>query len=165
MASRTVRTLDSLDWDILRELQADARLSYNELSRRVGLSSPSVAERVRRFEESGVITGYHTEVDPARIGLPIMALVEMRCDDNKCMLKAASPSDYPEILEVLKVSGEHCTVIKAVVSSTAHLEELTNRLGEHGPIRTNMVWSSGLSRRIIDWEQGIPEVEPGHKWG
>ena len=143
MASRTVRTLDSLDWDILRELQADARLSYNELSRRVGLSSPSVAERVRRFEESGVITGYHTEVDPARIGLPIMALVEMRCDHNKYMLKTASPSDYPEILEVLKVSGEHCTVIKAVVSSTAHLEELTNRLG--GMALSGRTWSGRLA--------------------
>ncbi len=120
---------------------------------------------MRRLEETGVITGYHAEVDPARIGLPIMALIEMRCDHNKCMLKTASPSDYPEVLEVLKVSGEHCTVLKAVVSSTAHLEELTNRLGEHGPLRTNMVWSSGLSRRIIDWEQGIPDVEPGDKWG
>ncbi len=120
---------------------------------------------MRRLEESGIITGYLAEVDPARIGLPIMALIEMRCDHNTCMLKLARPNDYPAILEVLKVGGAYCIVLKPVVSSTAHLEDLTDRLGEHGPVRANIVWSSGLSRRIIDWDQGIPDVEPGDKWG
>ncbi|MDI5940127.1 AsnC family transcriptional regulator, partial [Micromonospora sp. DH15] len=54
--------VDDMDWALLRELQADARLSYSELSRRVHLSPPAVAERVRRLEESGVITGYHAHV-------------------------------------------------------------------------------------------------------
>jgi Lrp/AsnC family transcriptional regulator, leucine-responsive regulatory protein len=57
MASRTERSLDATDWRILEELQTDGRLSYNELGRRVSLSPPAVAERVRRLEELGVITG------------------------------------------------------------------------------------------------------------
>jgi len=67
MALQTERSLDSTDWKILRELQRDARLSYNELGRRVGLSAPAVAERVRKLEDAGVITGYGARIDPAQV--------------------------------------------------------------------------------------------------
>jgi len=164
MTSRTQRPVDALDWQLLRELQEDARLSYNELARRVGLSSPAVADRVRRLEERGIIAGYRAEVDPAKVGLPVMALVQMRCEPGKCLLKTASAADYPEVLEVLKVSGPHCTVLKVAASSIAHLEELFERLGRHGELLTSMVWSSGLSRRVINWEGGIPDVQPPPEW-
>ncbi|MFD0528151.1 Lrp/AsnC family transcriptional regulator [Kitasatospora arboriphila] len=62
--------MDAVDRLLLAELQADARLSYNELSRRVKLSAPAVAERVQRLEADGVITGYHAHVDPARAAWP-----------------------------------------------------------------------------------------------
>ena len=164
MTSQTQRELDSLDWQILRELQSDARLSYNELSRRVGLSSPAVAERVRRMEDAGIIAGYRAEVDPARIGLPIMALIQLRCDHGRCLLKTTQAADFPEVLEVLKVSGEYCTVLKVVASSVAHLEAVFDRIGQHGESRSLMVWSSALNRRVIDWEGGIPEVEAAPEW-
>ena len=164
MASRSQRELDSLDWKLLRELQGDARLSYNELARRVGLSAPAVAERVRRMEDAGVIAAYRAEVDPAKIGLPVMALVHLRCDHDKCLLKTASPQTYPEIVEIYKVSGPHCSVMRVVASSNAHLEALFERLGQHGPVQTSMIWSSPLQRRTIDWEGGVPEVEPPSEW-
>ncbi len=164
MALRSQKHLDSLDWKILRELQADARLSYNELSRRVGLSSPTVAERVRRMEDAGVITGYRAEIDYARVGLPVMAMVQLRCEPGRCLLKTTSPATYPEVVEMLKVSGPHCTVLKIVAASTAHLEDVFSRLGEHGEILTTMVWSPALSRRTIDWEGGIPEFETPPEW-
>ena len=166
MASQSQRPLDALDWGILRELQADARLSYNELARRVGLSPPTVAERVRRLEETGVITAYRAEVDPAKVGLPVMALVRLRCRPGRCLLRTSSAADYPEVLEVLKVSGEHCTVLKVVAASHAHMEAVIDRLNEHGEIQTSVVWSSGLERRAIDWEGGIP-VAPATapEWG
>ncbi|MGI8485973.1 MAG: Lrp/AsnC family transcriptional regulator [Thermomicrobiales bacterium] len=164
MALRSQKDLDSLDWQILRELQTDARLSYNELARRVGLSSPTVAERVRRMEDSGVIAGYHAEVDPAKVGLPVMALVQLRCEPGRCLLRTTSPTTYPEVIEVLKVSGAHCTVLKVVAASTAHLEDVFSRLRDHGEMQTTMVWSPALSRRAIDWEGGIPEFETPAEW-
>ncbi len=164
MASRTQRPLDALDWRLLRELQQDARLSYNELARRVGLSSPAVAERVRRLEETGVIAGYRADVDPAKVGLPVTALVQMHCAPGKCLLKTASAADFPEVLEVLKVSGPHCTVLKVVAADTAHLEALFERLGQHGELLTSMVWSSALSRRVIDWEGGVTRYEAPAEW-
>src|SRR5690348_11447219 len=75
---RMDRSLDRTDWQILAELQRDGRLSFNQLGRRVSLSAPAVAERVRRLEEAGVITGYGARVDAARAGLPLTAFVQMR---------------------------------------------------------------------------------------
>jgi DNA-binding Lrp family transcriptional regulator len=101
MASRTERSLDATDWRILEQLQTDGRLSYNELGRRVSLSPPAVAERVRRLEELGVITGYQARVDPARAGLPLTAFVQMRCRLDRCLLKTSQASDHPKIDEFL----------------------------------------------------------------
>jgi Lrp/AsnC family leucine-responsive transcriptional regulator len=71
--------MDRTDWHILDELQADARLSINELGRRVSLSAPSTGDRVRRLQDSGVVTGYHAHVDPASVGRSVRAFVRMQC--------------------------------------------------------------------------------------
>src|SRR5919107_35670 len=70
--------LDDVDRRVLDELLRDGRAAYAELGREVGLSASAVAERVRRLEESGVITGYACEVDAEKLGLPIAALVRLR---------------------------------------------------------------------------------------
>ena len=70
-------TIDDIDRKVLKELQQDARVSYAELGRRVGLTTPAVIERVRKLEDAGVITGYRAEIDTAKVGLPIVAFVRM----------------------------------------------------------------------------------------
>lgn len=133
-ALRMHRPLDSTDWQILAELQRDGRLSYNQLGRRVSLSSPAVAERVRRLEETGVIAGYQARVDPARAGLPLTAFVQLRCSLGSCLLRTSTAEDYPEVVEVHKLSGNFCTMLKVRVASMAHLEGLLERVGKHGEI-------------------------------
>src|SRR5438067_10235771 len=104
MALQTERSLDSTDWKILRELQRDARLSYNELGRRVGLTAPAAAGRVRKLEDAGVITGYGARIDPAKVGMPLLALIQLRCDPGKCLLKTSTVAEFPEVLEMHKLS-------------------------------------------------------------
>src|SRR5918999_1586779 len=70
--------LDEINLRLVKELQADGRLTVAELGRRIAMSAPAVAERVQRLERSGVITGYRAEVDPGRIGFPIAAVVRIR---------------------------------------------------------------------------------------
>ena len=77
MASETTKPPDEISWRILRELQLDGRVSFTELGRRVGLSTPAVAERVRNLEAAGVIRGYRAEIDLAKVGLPMLAVVRM----------------------------------------------------------------------------------------
>jgi Lrp/AsnC family leucine-responsive transcriptional regulator len=150
MASQTERPLDDTDWAILRELQADGRLSYNELGRRVNMSSPAVAERVRRLEEAGVIGGYQARVDPARAGQPVAAFVQMRCSLGRCLLRTSEAEDYPEVVEVHKLSGDHCSMLKVRAASMEHLEGLLERLGQHGEMRTSIVLSTQYEGRPVE---------------
>ena len=97
--------MDEMDWALLAELQANSRLSFSELSRRVHLSPPAVAERVRRLEETGVITGYHAQVDLARAGRPVIAFIRMSCYGSHCVLRDPALPEWPEIREIHRITG------------------------------------------------------------
>lgn len=153
MTLQLERPLDSTDWKILRHLQQDARLSYNELGRRIGLSAPATTERVRRLEESGIITGYSARIDPTKVGMPLLALIHLRCDQGSCLLRTSSLEKFPEVLELHKLSGSHCLALKVALSSMQHLEAFNHRLSVHGALVVHLVTSSVLPDRVFDWEQ------------
>lgn len=140
---------DAVDWQLLGELQADARLSFNELARRVHLSAPAVAERVRRLEQLRVITGYRAVVDPAAIGQLLRAFIQLRCRPGSCLLRTTTAQDFPEITEVHKLSGEHCTMLDVRATDLAHFEGFVDRLGQHGEMRTHIVLSTQYSGRPV----------------
>ena len=150
MTFRSEKPLDRVDWQIVEELQADGRLSFKELGRRIHLSAPAVAERVRRLEESGVITGYRAEVDARRAGYPFLAFVQMRCTHGKCLLKTSTAADYPEIVEVHKLSGDHCSMLKVRAATLDHLEGFFERVGEHGEMRSSVVLSTQFHGRPVE---------------
>jgi Lrp/AsnC family leucine-responsive transcriptional regulator len=150
MTFRLERDLDGVDWRLVEELQSDGRLSFKELGRRVNLSAPAVAERVRRLEETGVITGYRAEVDARRAGYPMMAFVQLQCSLGSCLLKTSTAADYPEIVEVHKLSGDHCTMIKVRAASLAHLEGVFERIGKHGEMRSSVVLSTQYEGRPVE---------------
>ncbi|MGI8869626.1 MAG: Lrp/AsnC family transcriptional regulator [Mycobacteriales bacterium] len=143
------RDLDQTDWRILAELQRDGRLSYKQLSRLVNLSAPAVADRVRRLEETGVIAGYQARVDPARAGSPLVAFVQLRCSVGRCLLKTTAAEDYPEVVEVHKLGGRSCSMLKVRATSMAHLEELFERLGTHGEMDSHLVLSTQYDGRPV----------------
>jgi Lrp/AsnC family leucine-responsive transcriptional regulator len=147
---RSEKPLDSVDWQIVEELQKDGRLSFKELGRRINLSAPAVAERVRRLEESGVITGYRAEIDPRQAGYPFLAFVQMRCSFGKCLLKTSTAAEYPEIVEVHKLSGDHCSMLKVRAATLDHLEGFFERVGQHGDLRTYVVLSTQFEGRRVE---------------
>lgn len=144
------KSLDSIDWLIVRELQRDGRQSFNQLGRRIKLSAPAVAERVRRLEESGVITGYRAQIDPTRAGAPLTAFVQMRCALSRCILKTTAAEDFPEVVEMHKLSGSHCSMLKVRVASMPHLEGLLERLGQHGELNSHIVLSTPFENRPVE---------------
>jgi Lrp/AsnC family leucine-responsive transcriptional regulator len=160
MALQSERSLDQTDWKILRELQKDARLSYNKLGRRVGLSAPAAAERVRKLEDAGIITSYGAQVDVTKIGLPLLVFIQLRCAPGMCLFKTSSAEKFPEILEIHKLSGSHCALLKVALSSMKHLEAFNERLDIHGEHITNVVTSNLFSQRIIDWEEPKINLRP-----
>ncbi|MBV8933478.1 MAG: Lrp/AsnC family transcriptional regulator, partial [Kutzneria sp.] len=125
--------LDDLDWRLLDELQADARASFNELARRCGVSAPTVAQRVRRLEEAGVITGYRATVDPSAVGLGIQALVSMRCYGPRCVtLRPERVAGWPEVLQVVRLTGDICSIVHVATTSVEQLTRVLERLWEYG---------------------------------
>lgn len=160
MTFQSESELDRTDWGILRELQQDGRLSYSELGRRVGLSAPAAAERVRKLEDRGIIKGYGAQVDPEGVGLGVLAFIQMRCDHDRCLIKTSSAEEFPEIMEIHKLSGSHCALLKVRVASMQHLEAFNERLGRHGPMISNIVTSTAMDKRIIDWENPDIDMNP-----
>jgi Lrp/AsnC family transcriptional regulator, leucine-responsive regulatory protein len=157
--------LDPSDWRILTELQADGRLSYRQLGKRVNLSAPAVAERVRRLEEAGVITGYRADVDAASIGLPLTTFIQLRCETGHCLLKNTSADDFPEVVEVHKLSGAFCTMLKLRTTSMAHLESLLERLGEHRSMNSHVVLSTQYEHRTVEPPpEDLPTVTEAEGW-
>jgi len=142
--------VDEMDWSLLRELQADARLSYSELSRRVHLSPPAVAERVRRLEESGVITGYHAHVDLARAGRTVVAMIRMSCYGSRCILRDPGVPRWPEILEIHRITGDACSLLKVAAGSIEAFERVIDRLAPYGQPSSTMVLSSPLAWHPVE---------------
>jgi Lrp/AsnC family leucine-responsive transcriptional regulator len=144
------KPLDQTDWQIIAELQRDGRLSYNQLGRLVHLSSPAVAERVRRLEDAGVITGYQARIDPARAGSPLTAFFQLRCRLDSCLLKTTTADELPEVTEIHKLSGNWCTMLKVRVADIPHLEGLIERLGKHGEMNSHIVLSTQFDGRPVE---------------
>ena len=140
---------DRTDWRLLEALQADGRASYADLARVVAMSPSAVAERVRRLEEAGVIAGYRAAVDPAAVGLSIMAFVRLRYPNGNYRPFHALLDSTAEIIEAHHVTGEDCFVLKVVARSMRHLEEVTGRISGLGSVTTSIVYSSPLPGRAV----------------
>jgi Lrp/AsnC family leucine-responsive transcriptional regulator len=117
--------LDNLDRRLVEELLRDGRTGYAELGRAVGLSASAVTERVRRLEESGVITGYVCEVDAEKLGLPIAALVRLRYPNANYRPFHQLLDTTPEIVEAHHVTGEDCFVLTVRARTSRLLEPTT----------------------------------------
>jgi Lrp/AsnC family transcriptional regulator, leucine-responsive regulatory protein len=145
----STRRLDGANLRLIEELQQDARLSFAELGRRVGLSSPAVAERLARLEEDGVITGYHAEVDPRALGYSLGAIVRIRPAPRELHKVAELAQRTPEVVECHRITGEDCYFMKAYVRDVEHLEEVIDQFAIYGQTTTSIMQKSPVPRRHV----------------
>lgn len=139
--------LDPLDARILLIMTADARTSTAELARAVGMSPPSVSERVRRLEEAGVIKGYHAVVDPKALGLPIAAWLRVRPLPGKLAKVAEILDGLDAVVECDRITGEDCFIARAHVASVEDLESLIDEIIPYATTNTSIIQSSPVKRR------------------
>ena len=139
--------LDATNRRLLAELQADARLSLAELGRRVGLSSPAVAERLQRLERDEVILGYHARLNPRALGYALSAVIRIRPAPRQLHHVADLAQQTPEVVECRRITGEDCYVMLAHVRSVEHLEEVIDRFAVYGQTTTSVVQSAPVPPR------------------
>ncbi|WP_423218549.1 Lrp/AsnC family transcriptional regulator [Thermanaerovibrio acidaminovorans] len=134
------RLLDETGWRILEELQENCRISYKELGRRVGLSTPAVIERVRRMEEAGIIEGYRAVVNPRRVGYSfrvMLAMSSIYSNPDDPIMRALE--ELPEVIRCWSVTGSNDFYMEALIPSMEFLEALLTRMSRHGRIVTSVV--------------------------
>jgi Lrp/AsnC family leucine-responsive transcriptional regulator len=142
--------LDDTNRRMLAELQVDARLTLAELGRRVGLSSPAVAERIQRLEQHDVIRGYHADVNPRAVGLSLSAVIRVRPAPGQLQNIAELARGTPEVVECHRVTGEDCYFLEAHIRDVEHHEVVLDRFVALGQTTTSIVQSSPVSRRPLD---------------
>ena len=145
--------IDTLDEQILSELQHNGRLTMKALAERVGLSSPAMIERVRRLEERGVLAGYRAIVDPAAIGRPLTAMISIMVEwrHHEALLNRLRAE--PAVASCYRTTGEYPFIAQVHVSSTEELEALIDDLSDVGArCSTSIVLSTPV--------EGAPLVPP-----
>ncbi len=126
--------IDDTDRRILEILQDDARISNAEIARRIGMAPSATLERIRKLEDRRLIRGYTARVDPAALGLPLLAFVFVRAEEPVgCTSTGDALAAFPAVQEVHHVAGEDCFLVKV---RAAHPEALGQLLREFGGIPT-----------------------------
>ncbi|MBB6146006.1 Lrp/AsnC family leucine-responsive transcriptional regulator [Silvibacterium bohemicum] len=159
MTAETAEILDEYARNLLAELATNARASYADLGRRVGLSPSAVAERMRRMEEDGVIKGYGIEIDPAILGLPVLAVIRMTCDGTHYHPFLKFVKTLNEVRLCHHVTGADAFYLEIATSSLVDLERLIERLLPYGIPTTSLVFSSPVVRRGPDLTRLNPPKE------
>lgn len=141
-------SLDEVDARLLKALSLDGRVRLADLARDVGLSAPSVAERIRRLEDSGVIEGYGVRINPAALGLPISAWLRIRPIPGQLQKVAELLRKLPAITECDRITGEDCFIARAHVASVEALEKLIDEIIPYAMTNTSIIQSSPVPRRL-----------------
>jgi Lrp/AsnC family leucine-responsive transcriptional regulator len=144
----TQSTLDATDAHILGALDSDARLSMSELARLVGMSAPSVSERVRRLEAGGVIRSFTVDVDTRAIGYQIRAMVRIRPLPGKLHLVERLIQERPEFVECDKITGDDPFLARPVVQTIEQMDDVLEGLSEHAVTSTAVIKGTSVKRRL-----------------
>ena len=142
-----MKMLDDLDRKLLDILVKDSRTSLKELAQQVGLSSPSVSERLRRLEERGVIRAFTVEIDPEALGYPLQAIVRIRPLPGKLHIVQQLIEEIPEFGECDKVTGDDCFVARLYVRSMGELDKLLDRIADKAETSTAIIKAQPIRRR------------------
>lgn len=142
--------LDEINWQILKELQANAKISFKQLAEKVRLSPTAVIERVKHLEEDGVITGYTAVVNPRKIGYHLSALISMQTTyGNPDDIVHKAIAKVPEVISCWSITGTSDFLLEIQVPSLEFLEALLTELSRHGKLTTSIVLPSSVTKRRL----------------
>ncbi|NNE32523.1 MAG: Lrp/AsnC family transcriptional regulator [Winogradskyella sp.] len=134
-------SIDDLNWKILKCLQQNSRMSNSEISRRVGISSPAVGERIKKMEDAEIIQGYTTFVSPFEAGYQLKALITLRAFMGMLKPFLEKVKTYDEVVNCYRITGNENIVMEVVLKNQKHLESFIDQLIIYGETKTQIVLS------------------------
>jgi Lrp/AsnC family transcriptional regulator, leucine-responsive regulatory protein len=139
--------VDAVDKKLIDALSANARRSMRDLAGLAGMSAPSVADRVRRLEDLGLLRGYTVDLDLKVMGYPLQALVRVKPLPGQLHMVERMIQEMPECVECDKVTGEDCYILRLCLRSIDQLDPMLDRLHDKAETNTSIVKSSPVPRR------------------
>ena len=140
--------MDSTNWKIVKLLQKNARISFAELGKAVHLSAPAVADRVKKLEESGVITGYKASVNLEKLGYPISLIIQVKVFTGKEAEFVAFATSRNEILACYNVTGEKAFVLKVAVKTLSQLDAMLEDCSKLAETNSMVILSTLFEDRL-----------------
>lgn len=134
--------IDSLNWSILECLQQNARISFSEIGRKIGLTSPAVAERVKKMEDAGIITAYRTKIAHREAGYQLKAIITLRAFTGRLKAFLETVRSFKEVVNCYRITGNENIIMEVNLKDQAHLEKLIDKLITYGETRTHIVLSN-----------------------
>ena len=142
------RQIDSIDRAIIAALTEDGRMTFKALAKKIGLSSPSITERIHKLKDAGAIRGYSVLVDPNAFGLATSAFVRMSAMPGKLQKLEQMLDDSPEVVEADRVTGEDCFLAKLVVSDASQLQAVVDRFPTFALADTAIFLCTTVAQRL-----------------
>lgn len=141
--------MDRINWAILEELQRNARLSFSEIGRKIGLSSPAVAERVKKMEDAGIIKGYQANVSHQKTGYQLRAIINLRAFTGRLKAFLETVKNFEEIVNCYRITGNENIIMEVVLRDQVHLEKLIDKLITYGETRTHIILSDVIENAPV----------------
>lgn len=152
--------MDEIDCRILNILRKNARISNQELAKRINLSPSAALERVKKLYRDGIISGCETRINCAKLGLGLTVLISIVTDEKLCDHHVAQElAKFPEIVEIYDISGDASYLLKVVTCDTNALHELMNRIGQIDGVKSSKTTLVlGMFKEGISPEISLPQI-------
>ena len=137
--------IDELNWRILSYLQSNSRESFSSIGRKVGLTSPAVAERVKKMEDTGVLEGYVAKVSHNKVGYQLKAIITLKAFMGKLKAFLEKVKTMNEVVNCYRITGNENIIMEVVLRDQFHLEKFIDMLIQYGETRTNIILSDVIA--------------------
>ncbi|NOR27170.1 MAG: winged helix-turn-helix transcriptional regulator [Lutibacter sp.] len=141
--------IDSINWGILNCLQQNARQSNTAIASKVGITSPAVAERIRKMEDAGIIEGYHAKVSHFETDHQLKAIITLRAFMGRLKPFIEKVKSFNEVINCYRITGNENIVMEVVLNNQKHLEQFIDQLITYGETSTHIVLSNIIENNPI----------------
>ncbi len=141
--------IDDLNWKILSFLQRNSRESFSSIGRKIGLTSPAVAERVKKLEDTGILEGYVAKVSHSKLGYQLRAMITMKAFMGKLKPFLDKVKTLDEVINCYRITGNENIIMEVVLRDQFHLEKFIDMLIQYGETRTNIILSDVIANAPI----------------